>query len=114
MKRSFLILALLLLAAVAGAQDTASASREKSAHPVVHPAMGTKMMKPGVTVELVGRKQNYAPHIKETAEKDINSPKSVNIHPSGEKYYVNSLEGGTTLVFDFQSGEKLKTMLASF
>ena len=114
MKRSFLILALLLLAAVAGAQDTASASREKSALPVVHPALGTKMMKPGVTVELVGRKQNYAPHIKETAEKDINSPKSVNIHPSGEKYYVNSLEGGTTLVFDFQSGEKLKTIRHRF
>ena len=47
---------------------------------------------------------------KETAEKDINSPKSVNIHPLGEKYYVNSLEGGTTLVFDFQSGEKVKTI----
>ena len=89
------------------AQDTAA--KEKRL-PVIHPAMGTKEEMAGITVELVGRKQHYAPYIKETAEKDIYSPKSVNIHPSGEKYYVNSLEGGSTVVFDFATGKKLKTI----
>ena len=91
----------------ASAQDTAA---KENRLPVVHPALGTTLKLDSITVELVGRKQNYAPHIKETAEKDIHSPKSVNIHPSGEKYYVNSLEGGTTVVFDFKTGEKLKSI----
>ena len=75
---------------------------------VEHPAIGTKMDSPKMTVELIGRRQNYNPGGK-NHDPDVLSPKSVHIHPSGEKYYVNSLEGGKTVVYSMD-GEKLATV----
>lgn len=43
-------------------------------------------------------------------DKDIYSPKSVNIHPDGSKFYVNSLEGGSTVVYEMGTWKKLKTI----
>jgi DNA-binding beta-propeller fold protein YncE len=47
-------------------------------------------------------------------DKDIRSPKSVNIHPNGKKFYVNSLEGGKTVVYATGSNEKLKVIEHEF
>ena len=84
-----------------------------SAQSVVHPKVDETLDTPELTLRFQERKQNYSPN-GVSREKDLYSPKSVNIHPSGEKYYVNSLEGGNTLVFDFATGEKLKVILHTF
>jgi len=76
--------------------------------PVVHPKPEvTRLEADSVTVTFVTRKQYYAGGPVATQDADILSPKSVNIHPDGTKYYVNSLEGMRTLAFDFDTGEKL-------
>lgn len=82
---------------------------------VVHPKIGTSVTSDDgkVTVTLVGKKQNYSVD-KETQDTDINSPKSINVHPSGKKYYVNSLEGGTTVVYDFATNKKIKVIHHKF
>lgn len=98
----------------AKASPSADTVKSRPSLPVVHPNIGAAFRSDEITVKLVGRKQNYAPGVSATADHDINSPKSVNIHPSGEKYYVNSLEGGTTLVFDFQTNRKLKVIRHRF
>ena len=82
---------------------------EAQAPKVEHPAIGTKMDSPKMTVELVGRRQNYNPSGKDR-DPDVHSPKSIHVHPSGEKYYVNSLEGGKTVVYSMSTGEKLATV----
>lgn len=83
---------------------------------ITHPAIGTKAYSADSTfcIELIGKKQYYAPTETATADKDINSPKSVNMHPNGKKYYVNSLEGATTVVYDFKTNEKLKVIRHNF
>ena len=62
---------------------------------IEHPALGTKVSTADstFTITLISRKQNYSYLESATLDKDIRSPKSVNIHPNGTKYYVNSLEG---------------------
>ena len=84
--------------------------------PITHPAIGTKAYSADSTfcIELIGKKQYYAPTETATADKDINSPKSVNMHPNGTKYYVNSLEGATTVVYDFKTNQKLKVIRHEF
>ena len=67
-----------------------------------------------ISIELIGKKQFYAPGDKTTADPDINSPKSVNVHPNGKKFYVNSLEGATTVVYDFQTFKKLAVIKHQF
>ena len=84
--------------------------------PITHPAIGTKAYSADSTfcIELIGKKQYYAPTETATADKDINSPKSVNMHPNNTKYYVNSLEGATTVVYDFKTNEKMKVIRHNF
>lgn len=78
----------------------------------VHPAIGTMAFSKDSTfsIKLINKKQNYLPSETATADRDINSPKSVNMHPNGTKYYVNSLEGATTVVYDFKTNEKKKVI----
>ena len=61
---------------------------------VVHPKIGKSAQSADgrITIELIGKKQFFAPGDKTTADADINSPKSVNVHPNGKKFYVNSLD----------------------
>lgn len=77
-----------------------------SAQPCIHPSLGTEASSPNgeVTIKLIDKCQNYGGH-EGTASPLINSPKSVNIHPSGKKYYINSLEGGNTVVFNAKTNE---------
>ncbi len=84
--------------------------------PLVHPLIGeTVKAKDGsISVTLYGKKQNFLGGDDITRDKDIDSPKSVNIHPNGQKYYVNSLEGGTTLVYNFEDNSKIKVIKHMF
>ena len=94
------------------AQDSTAAVSEGPA--CVHPELGKSFSAGGIKITLSTRKQNYNWRETATRDKDIHSPKSVNFHPSGEKYYVNSLEGGTTVVFDYATGEKTAVIRHTF
>ena len=67
-----------------------------------------------VTLELVNRFQrNYAKPANENDQYDvsINSPKSVNYSLDGKKFYVQSLEGCKTVVYNAQTKKKMKTIV---
>ena len=83
---------------------------------VVHPKIGTSAQSDDgrIMIELIGKKQFYAPYEELTADPDINSPKSINVHPDGKKFYVNSLEGATTVMYDMQSYEKITVIKHNF
>ncbi len=80
--------------------------------PLVHPTIGTQASSDdgSVKMTLIGKKQNFTGGSADTRDVYINSPKSVNIHPNGEKYYVNSLEGCTTISYDFKTNHRLKVI----
>lgn len=82
------------------------------AQDLVHPPVGSKTVSTDsvVTMKLVHKMQQYDWRDEATLDKDIHSPKSVNIHPNGKKLYVNSLEGGTTVVYEMGTWRKLKTI----
>ena len=104
MKKTLLFLLLFLTAAAAAQQP-----------PVVHPTPGeTRLDAPSIAVTFLTRKQNYPGGPAATQDVDVLSPKSVNIHPAGYKYYVNSLEGMRTVAFDFATGRKLKVIHHAF
>lgn len=70
-----------------------------------------------VSLELVARFQHrVAPTHNEHDhyDRDINSPKSVNYLPSRHKFYVQSLEGFETVVYDMDSLKKLKVIKHTF
>ena len=69
---------------------------------VVHPRIGTTVRSDDgrVALTLIGKKIAYSSADPDTYDPDIHSPKSVNVHPSGKKFYVNSLEGCATVVYD--------------
>ncbi len=77
-----------------------------------HPRVGLSMTKEKLAISFVNRKQNF--FNKEERDFDILSPKSVNIHPNNRKYYVNSLEGGATIVYDLNTHEKQKVIKHKF
>ena len=84
------------------------------AQEVVHPQVGAGFSSEGIEVHFIGRKQHFDARDSRTLDRLIKSPKSVNIHPSGSKFYVNSLEGGTTLVYDFYTRERIAYIQHSF
>lgn len=63
-----------------------------------------------LTITLGAKLQNYSGGPAENRDTDIDSPKSANIHPSGKKYYINSLEGCRTVVYEMVTNRKLKTI----
>lgn len=78
---------------------------------ISHPKLGTSVKSPGgLRVTLVSRRQNWNQTERDTYTPSINSPKSVNIHPDGSRFYVQSLEGATTVVFDAATGRQLSTV----
>lgn len=80
---------------------------------VVHPPIGEEVkFGDGKSIRLLGKIQNFTGG--PTRDPDIISPKSVNIHPSGSKFYVNSLEAGKTLVYALPSLEKLAVISHRF
>jgi len=104
---------LLLILLLAG--PSLNGSGDGAQPPVVHPREGvTRLRLDSLTVAFTGRKQFYRGGQPESRDSDIISPKSVNVSPDGSKYYVNSLEGMRTVVFDARSGAKLKTIRHRF
>lgn len=82
---------------------------------VLHAHVGDIVrIKGHLTIEDIAKHQCYDWRNRETLDKDINSPKSVRIHPNGKKYYVNSLEGDRTVVYDMATNRKLQVIHHSF
>ncbi len=81
-----------------------------------HPKIGTKSVSADgkLSISLLTKKQHFSSYDADTYDADINSPKSVNIHPSGKKYYVNSLEGARTVVYESGTNKKIKTISHKF
>lgn len=105
MMRTILTMAVALLALTASGQ-------RKAPPPVQHSHTGQTMTAEGgvLTITNIGKKQNYDWRDRNTRDEDIFSPKSVNFHPDGSKYYVNSLEGCATVVYDRHTGRKLNVI----
>ena len=83
--------------------------------PVVHSHIGQKVEAPGaLTITNVGKHQQHDWRDKATLDTDIFSPKSVNFHPDGTKYYVNSLEGCATVVYATNDNHKIKVISHRF
>ena len=80
--------------------------------PVHHSRIGETITAQGgvLTITNVGKKQNHDWRDTATRDEDVFSPKSVNFHPDGTKYYVNSLEGCATVVYDRETNRKLKVI----
>lgn len=76
---------------------------------IVHPKIGTTVKSDDgrVAVTLIGKKIAYSTADRDTYDADIHSPKSVNVHPSGKKFYVNSLEGAKTVAYSMDGFRKL-------
>ena len=86
------------------------------AQSVVHPALDDSATSDDgqFTITLVSKKQNFLATDATTYDSDIHSPKSVNIHPDGNKFYVNSLEGYRTVVYESGTNQKLKVIRHKF
>lgn len=57
---------------------------------------------------------NYGGVKPELCDTDVWSPKSVHFHPNGKKYYINSLEGCRTMVYDARTNKKLAVIHHKF
>lgn len=93
-----------------------AAAMAASAQTIVHPLVGAKSTpeNASVSVTLVTKHVNFPGAAKEYRDEFINSPKSANIHPDGTKYYVNSLEGCATVVYDMKTHKRLKVIHYNF
>lgn len=100
---------------LAASLTTANAVK-KSAPPVKHSQIGETVTATdgSLTITNIGKKQNFDYRDRETLDEFINSPKSVNFHPDGTRYYVNSLEGCATVVYDMKTGNRLKVIQHKF
>ena len=77
----------------------------------------SKSSNEGVSIRLIKRFQHYNPNPKnenDVFDISINSPKSVNILNSKNKFYVNSLEGETTSVYDMFTFKRIKIIKHAF
>ena len=81
---------------------------------VVHIPIGKKSTGNGeVSMKLINRYQHYnggAKNENDSFDSAINSPKSVNYSMDGKKFYIQSLEGYTTAVYDAKTKNKIKTI----
>ncbi len=107
MKRHLFILFLAaLISPLAFAQEV---------HPNVGVSAGDENL--GVEITMIAKIQNYsnkADNVYVIKETDINSPKSVVFLEEKQKFYVHSLEGYTTTVFDINTFKKKKSIIHSF
>lgn len=94
---------------------TVAVALTSGAQEIVHPRLGTSTQSPGgLRLTLTHRLQNWNYAEKSTLNKNIISPKSVNIHPDGGKLYINSLEGALTVVVDAATYEELTVIRHRF
>ncbi len=86
---------------------------------VIYNRMGVKSTPAAapVSMELIARFQHKVQTTKNTNDHfdtDINSPKSVNYLPEKGKFYVQSLEGHETVVYDLKTFKKLRVIVHDF
>lgn len=86
---------------------------------VIHPPIGTISNPDGAEVELtlISRIHSHTPKVMdnmERYEKDIISPKSAVFLEEKNKFYINSLEGFMTVVFDLKTFTKIKSIHHDF
>ena len=86
---------------------TLSLCAEAAGQSVAHPKIGVTASCDSLEIRLVGKKQYFNRGDAATADENIKSPKSVNVSPDGTRFYVNSLEGFKTVIFDTGSFERL-------
>ena len=113
MKKLRLILITVAFAIIAsGWAQTTDAPAPAPQARAIHPTIGTtaRATKGLLLITLEAKKQNYSVSETDTRDVDIISPKSVNIHPDGKKYYVNSLEGAMTVVYETGTNAKIKVI----
>ncbi len=87
-----------------------------NAQTIIHPSVGA-MSAPqdaSVKVTLATKHVNYPHCPPQYNDVYVNSPKSANIHPDGTKYYVNSLEGCCTVVYEMETHKRLKVIRYDF
>lgn len=87
---------------------------KKAAPNAIHPNIGEKKTFGDMTLTLHSKLQNYTGGTNPPRDPDILSPKSVNIHPDGQRFYVNSLEGGRTIVYSLPDLKKLAVISHKF
>ena len=105
--KCFLFAAVLLL-------GSSSALAQTATDQAVHPPVGTTSQSGGLSIKLVNKHINYQGAAAQYRDVYINSPKSANIHPDGTKYYVNSLEGCATVVYDMKTHKRLSVIEYKF
>lgn len=82
---------------------------------VFHSHVGDSLIIPQkLALRIITKHQNFNWNDRTTLDGAICSPKSVRVHPNGKKYYVQSLEGNQTVVYDMQTHKKLKTIPHDF
>lgn len=84
--------------------------------PVVHSAVGDRSKGVDGSLQIVntGKKQQYSYALKESFDPDITSPKSATFSADGKRFYINSLEGCRTAVYDAATLEKIAVITYSF
>lgn len=105
-KSLFLAASIIVLSALAAVAEP----------PVRHSHIGEKVSSADgkISITCIGKKQNFNYSDTATRDVDIHSPKSVNFHPDGTRYYVNSLEGCKTVVYDMKTNKKIKVINHDF
>lgn len=86
---------------------------------VIHPPIGRTSLPNDAKIKLtlISRIHSHTPNVKddmERYEKDIVSPKSAVFLEEKNKFYINSLEGYKTVVFDLKEFRKIKSIPHDF
>lgn len=101
-----------------GSTSSSEATQVKQSKvpPVVHSVVGDSSA--GVAGRLrlynVAKRQQFSGADRASWDTDIFSPKSATFSPNGKRLYVNSLEGGKTVVYDASTMDKIGVISYSF
>lgn len=100
----------------AEAKPSAKKSNPSGVPPVVHSKIGDKSEGVAGHLQIVnaGKRQQYSGADRSTFDTDIFSPKSVSFSHDGKRFYVNSLEGCKTVVYDSKTLDKIATINYKF
>ncbi len=107
---------LFILLIIVCASVCANGQLSERVPPVHHSKVGdmARSADGSITLKVVGQKLNYNGLRPEERDTDVWSPKSVHFHPNGKKYYINSLEGCRTMVYDAHTNKKLAVINHKF
>ncbi len=96
-----------------GTQTSVQRTKAKGVPPVVRSHIGQiTEANDALSLTLVNQLHGYGTD--KTYDSDISSPKSVRFSADGSKFYVNSLEGCKTVVYDSKTLKKLATIRHQF